>query len=131
VLVKLGKPGIAPLAKAANGPDLLVRREAAIVLAAMSDVRAIEPLMAQLKTRDPDTRQRAAQALVSLGKPAAEALVGLLSQRDDSGRQAATEILVGIGKPAVDPLGRLLDHPDEDVRRTALTILDRIRSRAI
>lgn len=60
---------VEPLIAALHDPKWSVRRDAAVVLGLIGDVRAVEPLSAVLRDPEPEVRWYAADALGKSGRP--------------------------------------------------------------
>jgi len=127
-LVKIGTPALRPLRSALKSSTPAVRLEAATALGLTGDPRAVVPLIQAMKGRDRDLRQRAAKALLRIGRPAAAPLVSLLKETDASVREQASQVLVQIGRPAFEPLCQALYDADFSTRWEAAQVLNRLRS---
>lgn len=102
--------------------DDRVRREAAEVLGAIADPRAIEPLVVALADKDREMRSSAEKALKQIdpywlksdeAKVAVQSLVEKLKDKDDRVRREAAEALGRIGDPrAIEPLIIAVTHAD-------------------
>ena len=143
-LRELGAGALPALARGLGDPDLQVRRNVALFLAAAAggwydlnqprlDITACRSaLIAALKDGDARVRQLAAQAVGEIGRRAAPAvpdLVALLSDPDEGSRNSACIGLAGIGSAAAEAipaLQRALKDPSVDVRRFAQQAIDRI-----
>lgn len=160
ILVKIGKPAIAPLINALGSNNSNVRQGAADVLVKIGKP-AIAPLINALGSYDPQVRQGAADALVKIGKPAIAPLIALLGNDDyylvegaalalgkigvsaiaslinalgsDSYnmRCGAAEALGIIGKPAIVSLLHALGSDNPNMRLGAAQALGRIGEQAI
>jgi hypothetical protein len=116
-----------------------VRQEAIQSLVSLGDIRAVNPLIKVLKTRNKEIRNEAIDALAQIGAPAIEPLIwrlldtypGFFSFGFTGGRlhKGVTEALVRIGDPAVEPLIKLLAHLS--FRKRAAEILIRIRDKQV
>jgi len=127
-LVNIGRPALPRLRSALKNSKPAVRLEAATALGLTGDPGAVVPLVQAMKGRDRDLRQRAAKALVRIGKPAAAPLVSLFKETDASVREQASQALVQIGRPAFEPLCRALYDADLSTRWEAAQVLARLRS---
>jgi len=127
-LVKIGRPALPRLRSALKNSKPAIRLEAATALGLTGNPRAVVPLVQAMKGRDRDLRQRAAQALVRMEKPAAAPLVWLFKETDASVREQASQALVQIGRPAFEPLCRALYDADLSTRWEAAQVLARLRS---
>jgi HEAT repeat protein len=122
-LIALGEPAVLPLIQALTqrpgGPGrvLLIR-----ALGRLGDARAVEPLLAALRERNPHNRQEAATALGLLGDPRA---IGPLIDafRIESGDieditawKDAARALARLGAPALEPLIAALADANSNVR---------------
>jgi len=128
VLVKMGKPALGSLRGALKNSRPCVRLEAATALGLIGDPTAVKPLVQAIRGRDRELRQRAARALVRIGRPAAAPLVSLFKEADASVREQASQALVEIGRPAFEPLCSALYEADFSTRWEAAQVLSRLRS---
>ena len=95
-------------------------KNAAGLLGAIGDPRAIEPLIAALKDKHSLVSRVAAEALVKIDTPAVDLLIATLNYNDDFICIRAAEALGEIGDPrAVDPLIAVLNDGRWRVRRVA------------
>jgi HEAT repeat protein len=92
----------------------------------------IEGLVAALEHRDPVSRQKARETLVTIGRPAVAALIELLENHNDHVRWEAAKALGAIRDPAAASalVARLMDK-DEDVRWVAAEALIALRRKGI
>jgi HEAT repeat protein len=127
-LVKMGKPALGLLRSALKDSKSGVRLEAATALGLIGDPTAVKPLVQAMKGRDRELRQRAAMALVRMGRPAAAPLVSLFEDADASVRGQASQALVEIGRPAFESLCAALYEADFSTRWEAAQVLSRLRS---
>jgi HEAT repeat protein len=127
-LVKMGKPALGSLRGALKNSKPGVRLEAATALGLIGDPTAVKPLIQAIRGRDRELRQRAAGALVRIGRPAAAPLVSLFKDADASVREQASQALVEIGRPAFEPLCSALYEADFSTRWEAAQVLNRLRS---
>ena len=127
-LVKMGKPALGSLRGALKNSKPGVRLEAATALGLIGDPTAIKPLIQAIRGRDLGLRQRAAIALVRIGRPAAAPLVLLFKDADASVREQASQALEEIGRPAFEPLCSALYEADFSTRWEAAQVLSRLRS---
>jgi HEAT repeat protein len=106
----------------------VVRGNAALALALMGDVSAVDTLIPLLKDKDPRVRAAAAAALGRLHDPRAlQPLIATLGDEDAGVRRAVVGGLGGIGGPVVfDPLVLALKDPDRQVREVAAAALGRV-----
>ena len=133
VLCQLGAPAVEPLLASLTSPRPRVRVLAAEALGRIGDPRAVDPLVACLKNPGPpeaagpdgnaptknktavdrdepgngmaDVRQKAAEALGRLGRPAVEPLIACLGGNDDAVSKLAAETLGDIQDArAIGPL---------------------------
>jgi len=96
-----------------------LRLAAALSLAKLGDVRAVEPLVRALPNRD------ALPALLALGKPAVLPVIEEL--RSTATRSRAMTVLVAFGKVAVDPLIEVARNDSgKYARLAALKVLSEI-----
>ena len=123
-LSAIGAPAVEPLIAALNDKGSRVRKNAALKLGMIGDVRAFEPLVAALNDKNAEVRGFAARALGILNDPrAVEPLIGALQDKDDSVGVDAAFALGRIGEPAVEPLIAMLKHRKRFVRQNALMAL--------
>ena len=96
----------------------------------MIDVRDVPALVRCLAHTDPETRQRAADALTAIGEPAVLALLYTLRSPRAGLRLGAIEVLAGIRDPAsVGPLiSRLQNEKHQEIRCAAALALGEIGS---
>lgn len=111
--------GVRTAIKGLRDPDAKVRVHAAVVLRALKDPRAVEPLIGSLK--DPEVRSAASDALGEIGTPAVAPLISVL--RDPTIRHSVVEALGKIGTPAVESLVTALKDPVPEVRKGAADAL--------
>ncbi len=117
------------LIKALSYPrDETIRKSAAVALGNLSDVRAVEPLIAALRDSDKAVRWAAAQALGKIGDArAVEPLIAALRDSDKAVRWEAAEVLGKIGDArAVEPLIAALQDRENDVRMAVVEALGKI-----
>ncbi|MEO8396453.1 MAG: HEAT repeat domain-containing protein, partial [Chloroflexota bacterium] len=114
-LSHLSDPSITPALIEAleKDSDSEVRVYATRALAAQTDARAIEPLVATLKDVDPAVREEVARALGELAEAlssprAVEPLVETLTDEDWGTRQSAAEMLIRLEMDHVEEAERLL-----------------------
>lgn len=139
----LGPAAIPALIQGLADPDVQIRRNVALFLAAAGggwyqsgrrlDVRNCLPaLIVALTDADPRVQHLAAQAVGAIGADAAAAvpqLIALLASPDEGSRNAACIALTGIGRvgrEALPALRRALGDPISDVRRFAQRAIDAI-----
>jgi len=127
-LVKMGKPALGSLMCALKNSKPGVRLEAATALGLIGDPTAVKPLVRAVRGRNRELRQRAARALVGIGRPAAAPLVSLFKDADAGVREQASQALVEIGRPAFEPLCSALYEADFSTRWEAAQVLSRLRS---
>src|SRR5664280_1165637 len=107
--------------------DTTVPGAAADALGQIGDARAVDPLIAALKSGGWGMRTAAAGALGQIGAPAVEPLVAALTDRAGDVRTAAARALAQIGDArAVEPLVAALTDRDGDVRTAAAGALGQI-----
>ena len=119
------------LLKALKDADAVVRARAVVALALLGDPRAQDPLMKiVVHDPDPDTRQRASDALTMLAAPhpqklSIEPALTKLNAADAFARlDGAHELEKAHDRAAVGPLLKLLDgERDVEVRRAAIGAL--------
>jgi HEAT repeat protein len=107
----------------------VVRGNAALALALMEAVSAVDPLIPLLKDKDPRVRAAAASALGRLhDSRAVPPLIVALGDANARVRQAVVGGLGSLGGPLVfDPLVRSLADPDGPVREVAAAALGRMQ----
>ncbi len=107
----------------------VVKGNAALALALMGDVLAVDPLIPLLNDKDPRVRAAAASALGRLHDPRAiQPLIAALGDQNARVRRAAVGGLGHLGGPVVlDPLLRALKDPDRQVREVTAAALGRVR----
>jgi hypothetical protein len=117
-----------------NGTQTAARLEAAKVLSARRDPRALAPLVAALADANRDVRWAALEALGALGdRRAVPALVEYLKRPEAYrwGKRLAAASLGALGDPAaLEPLLGLLGDEDPFARRAAALSLLRLGDRA-
>lgn len=85
-----------------------------------------------LSDPEPDVRNRAAQAIASLGtKEAAEATIEAWESFSEDGLSAAIDALAGIGREAVVATRKQIHHTDGAIRAAAATVLGRVDARTV
>jgi HEAT repeat protein len=134
--VEIGIPAVEPLIKVLKDDRDVA---AAKALGEISDVRAVEPLIAfakNLPTRNKVVTAYEATAYEALGRirdsRAMEPLIAALYGRDRDVREAATIALERIGTAAVEPLIAALMDEGSDVRQAAaLALIEMYQSRKI
>jgi len=105
-------------------PDPARRREAAKLLGALGERKAMPHLVGALRDQDRGVRDAAAEALVRLGgEDVAMEVVGLLGDEDIEVRNLAIDVLVNLGRAALRPVVGELGNSDPDVRKFAADIL--------
>ena len=138
----LGEKGVLALAKTLEDPDVLMRRNAELVLIYLAggydgkpkvDIKAALPaLLKATEDGDADVRAWAAHAIGEIGpaaKEAVPALVKLLEGKDEGPRNTSCMALGAIGPAAKDALPALrksLKDPSKDVRQFAAAAIERI-----
>lgn len=129
-LAAIGSPSFTPvLGVLANG-GAHARRNAAWILGALRDERAVLPLVAQATDRVAGVRENVAWSLGAIRDQRAVEALARVVQQDESGdvRQKAAWALGAIRDPrAVDALLRALRDKDHDVRKQAAWALGAIR----
>ena len=125
--------GQEPLFAALKDKDWRVRRDAVQALGKSGNVRAVEPLVAALRDKSWDVRVVAANALLSIGKPAVKSLIAALKDEVSDVRRTALITLGKIGTPrAVEALILVAREKNSGIRQEAVTALGKIRgTRAI
>lgn len=111
-----------------NSADRIVRHEAVEALGCSKDKKAIAPLSAILKDRDPGIRDAAVNGLVNIGgKEAANAVIPMLYEEDDASiRNIAIEILERLDGDAKEAVITLLKEEDADILKFAIDIIAKI-----
>ena len=108
--------------------DWAIREEAAGLLGAYKDPRAVVPLIGLLRDSDRSVREAAVGALRAIGAPSVEALGACLEQPDLSVQEAASAILSTIADERVLPsLIKALRSSDWIVRMHAAKAVGLIR----
>jgi HEAT repeat protein len=122
LLVSAGQAAVEPLAAALSGPDVDLRRHAALSLGKIGDPRSLGPLFSALENCDSDLRAVVIEALKRIGPPA------------DLVRKARYYVQLGdfkkaseVGPPAVEPLIAALGSPVAADRIKAAAMLGVIR----
>jgi len=129
LLLKLGKPAVAPLIALIRGQGQKdAHCLAAAALGALGDHRAAEPLLQLLNSPDARLRSASARALAAIGvRLAVEPVIGLLDDKDVAVRLSAAESLIVLGRvPPIAGLTALLNHSEPDVRSSAVRVLAQI-----
>lgn len=130
--------GIGMIRRTFNAPNVETRRLAAIALCKTGDPQPVEFLLSSISTSRVDLttprgralRERALEALQSVGSPAVSQLILALGDSDTLRRQIAREALLRIGPEAVVELAEtVLVYPDVGVRVRAAALLARIGDR--
>lgn len=100
-LVSIGAPSVEPLTKMLNDDSWRVRRRAVRTLGKIRDARAIEPLMASMKTdQDCYVRKYAARAIGEINDPrSADILAPALKNRDLEIVEGAYRFFIRRGEP--------------------------------
>jgi HEAT repeat protein len=124
-LVQIGKPSVDLLIVALKDENPLARRNAAMALGEIGDIRAINSLIGALKDEDPIVRRNSARALGELrNNSAIEPLIAALKDKVGVVRREAALALGDIkDKRAVKPLMNSLGDSDAIVRINATTAL--------
>jgi len=94
---------------------------------ALHAASAAGPLAKALEDPDEQVRRAAAQSLVTIGQPSVDPLVAQLKAADPNTRLLALAALGGLGpvaKPAVAAVRKLLDDQNPQVQTAAATILE-------
>jgi HEAT repeat protein len=149
-LGKIGLAALPPLAQSLRHPQKRVRQAAAEAIGSIANERAAELLIPVLADQERTVREKAAQALVHIGKPAVPRLLKAADHSDAEirkwalyalekiGREPMTETYirpVGHGKwkdmtdvqsPAMAGLTAALNDPQRTTRLTAITSLANI-----
>lgn len=109
--------------------DWAIREEAASLLGALKDPRAVPPLISLFKDQDRSVREAAIEALRSIGAPAVEAVGACLTEPDLSIQESASAILAGIADERVlAPLIKALPSSDWIIRMHTAKALGRVRN---
>ncbi len=143
-LGKIGVAAIAPLVHALRTPQRAMREVIIEALGYIRDEQSVQPLLGALLDKERTVREKAARALVSVGKPAVPALVEALKHPSPEvqkyanlaleklGREPMTETYlrpIAHGKwkdldevkaPALDALTKSLADPAKDVRMVSV-----------
>ncbi len=108
--------------------DEAIRHGAALVLAKISDPRAVEPLMLALRNDGTGLRKLSALALGQIGDP--RAIPELVIALQDNDKWVRSEAAIALGKigdsNAVDALTLALRDPSNTIRQNAATSLGQI-----
>jgi HEAT repeat protein len=108
--------------------DWAIREEAAIMLGALRDPRAVAPLVSVLRDDDRAVRDAAIGALLAIGEPAVTTLGACLSDPALTVQESASSVLATIADARVlTPLIAALASPDWIVRMHAAKALGRIK----
>jgi hypothetical protein len=132
-LHELGENAVPALSVALRDPDVLMRRNAALVLAGFDSTTALADLIDALQDADSLVRAWSAQAIGAIGpaaKPAVPALIELLKHGDEAARNSSCIGLRNIGPAASEALPALreaLNDPSKDVRGFAQQAIDKIQ----
>jgi HEAT repeat protein len=120
-VASIGSPAFQPVLSALKSDSWIARRNAAWILGAMDDYRAVTPLVAATRDREPQVREQAAWALGAIDdRDASPALITVLKDPDQRVRRQAAWALGAIDDPrAVDPLVTALGDESADVREQA------------
>jgi len=105
-LVNIGNPAVEPLIKMLNDDSWRVRRRAVRTLGKIRDPRAIEPLVASMKTDDDCyVRKSAAKAIGEINDPrAGEILIPALKSRNLEVVEGAYRFFIRRGQPGSEPV---------------------------
>jgi HEAT repeat protein len=127
-LVQIGKPSVDPLIVVLKHESPIARRNAAIALGKIGDVRGVNSLIYVLKDNDLIVRRNAAKALGEIRDTSAvEPLIDALTDKVPVVRRYAALALGEIkDKRAVSPLICALGDNDAIVRMNAATALNRM-----
>jgi HEAT repeat protein len=108
--------------------DWAIREEAATMLGALRDPRAVVPLVSVLRDDDRAVRDAAIAALLAIGEPAVTTLGACLSDPVLTVQELASSVLATIADARVlTPLMAALKSPDWIVRMHAAKALGRIK----
>jgi len=108
--------------------DWAIREEAAVMLGALRDPRAVAPLVSMLRDDDRAVRDAAIGALLAIGEPAVTTLGACLSDPALTVQELASSVLATIADARVlTPLIAALASPDWIVRMHAAKALGRIK----
>ena len=108
--------------------DWAIREEAATMLGALRDPRAVAPLVSVLRDDDRAVRDAAIGALLAIGEPAVTTLGACLSDPVLTVQELASSVLAAIADERVfAPLVKALASPDWIVRMHAAKALGRIQ----
>jgi HEAT repeat protein len=126
LLIAAGSEAVPPLNQALQRGNSSARQDAALILGAIGDTRAVKPLVAVLEDRDADLRWAAVWALVRIGPPSVSDLVSSFETQSSEANAGAEIALAKIGKPAVPQLISALNNKNPRVRRHSARLLGRI-----
>ncbi|MDD1675004.1 MAG: HEAT repeat domain-containing protein [Methanomicrobiales archaeon] len=119
------------LIEALSHPSYSVRRDAAVELGRLADVRAVEPLKKLLADRSEEVRVAAAHALGELGDSRAiEALIRALTDRYPDLRREAEFALLKIGGTYISPFLISLKRDRADDLGTVIMDSEEVRGLA-
>lgn len=91
----------------------------------------IDKLIQDLKNKDAQVQNKAAEELAKIGEPAVEALIAVLKDKEESVRMYAERALNKIGEPAVEGLIEALKDENVNVRLISSRILSEIEDERI
>jgi HEAT repeat protein len=126
LLIAAGSKAVPPLIQTLESGHSSATKEAALILGAIGDARAVKPLVAVLEDRDADLRWAAIWALVRIGSPSVADLINSFENSQADANAGAEIALAKIGKPAVPQLISALDNKNARVRRHCARLLGRI-----
>lgn len=125
-LIEAGSASVAPLIDLLQNGNSSVRKEAALILGAIGDTRAVKPLVNSLKDNNSDVRWAAIWSLVQIGSAAVAELIQSFDNGGPGADAGAEIALSKIGAPAVPQLVEALESENTNIRRHCARLLGRI-----
>ena len=125
-LIEAGATSVPSLISILSTGSAVVGKEAALVLGAIGDARAVKPLVAALDDGDGDLRWAAIWALVQIGQPSVADLINSFENGASDANAGAEIALAKIGQPAVPQLINALASKSTNIRRQSARLLGRI-----
>lgn len=129
ILIRIGAPAAAHLAKALESPEVLIRAGAARALGNIGDAAAIEPLKKGLMDENLHVKIEMAAALYKLGDKSQVAIItgGLDADSLSAKRAAAKAMQDVVEEPPVDPLIKAAADDDAQVKAAAIRALGKTK----
>ena len=126
-----GEEAVDPLIDALSSRKKNIRLNAATLLGAIDDEKAIPALIATLKDNNKLVRREASTALSRMGEPAVDPLIETLNDEDWRVRGAAAWALGNLGdEKAIPSLEKLLDDESGFVKQGAQSAIKSIKKEA-